>query len=179
MVGINEVSNVYIERIAAAARRKVVEQNIISENTRLYTQEMLESIIDFFGGKVFFDERNKPSETPNIYIRKTSGNGFEIHSYSLKKPDELFMEIIHELGHAFIDLPSEKIGKKYSCDGRGASDVQAERFARAFVMPPTDFIESAKQCLVAGKFDIEKIAKIYRVNYVDALIRGKELNYWE
>lgn len=175
----DEISNFYVERIAVAARQTLIENGIILADTRIYTRSMLEKIVDFFGGKIIFenDEQTESKSNEKTYITKTAEESFEIHINKSEEPEKLFMKVIHELGHAFIT--PMKVGDKQYCDGRKSTDVQANLFARAFVMPAADFIESAKTCIVAGKFDIQKIADIYHVEYVDALIRGKELNYWE
>lgn len=172
---------IYVEKIAHSARDLLIKRRVIKENTFEYNDRTLENIVDFFGGKLTISDPsdNECDKNECDYIEKTDDdNNFSIF---IKRDNTrvLCMRVFHELGHAFIDIPNMKIGEKCFYDGNKASDVQAELFARAFIMPISEFESVAKECIDNGKFDVKKIASKYNIDYADVLVRGKELNYWE
>lgn len=181
MKKMEKFGEVYVEKIAHSARKLLIKERIIEENTFVYNDSALKEIVNFFGGMltIIDSSKNESDENGCDYIEKTGDdNNFSIY---IKKDNTraLCMRVFHELGHAFIDIPNMKIGEKCFYDGNKASDVQAELFARAFIMPINEFENVAKECIDNGKFDIKKIADKYNIDYADVLVRGKELNYWE
>lgn len=176
-----EFGEIYVEKIAHSARNLLVKEGVIEKNTLEYDDSILNKIVDFFGGKLEINDSsdNESDKDTCDYIEKThSDNKFFIF---IKRDNTraLCMRVFHELGHAFIDIPDMKIGEKCFYDGNKASDVQAELFARAFIMPINEFEGVAKECIDNGKFNVKKIASKYNIDYADVLVRGKELNYWE
>ncbi len=173
-----KANNVYVENLARTARKLLIENGIPLQSTQYYDKSTLKKIVEFFGGELEVDDDGeKPNSTD--FIEKTNiDNSFFIH-LNIRGSSPLFFRALHELGHAFLDLPNMSVGEKCYYDGHKASDIQAELFVRAFIMPSDEFELVVKDCIEDGKFNVQKIATHYEIDYVDVLIRGKELNYWE
>lgn len=165
-----EKSKFYIERIALAARNRLIEKHIISNDVRQFNFELLKQIVEFFGGNLVNGE-----ETDSTHIIKNDDKKYTI----VYTPNDHYIKVLHELGHAFLDFDNMKTGQIYSFDGVELEDSNASLFARAFVMPRDDFEQVVINHINDGKCSIQNIANEYFIDYFDVLIRGKELNFWE
>lgn len=172
-----KVNNVYVENLARTARKLLIEDGVPLQSTQYYDKDSLKKIVGFFGGRLEVEDGENANRTD--FIEKINeDNAFLIHLSNIGS-SPLFFRALHELGHAFLDLPNMSVGEKCYYDGHKASDIQAELFVRAFIMPSDEFECVVKNCIEDGKFNVQEIATHYEIDYVDVLIRGKELNYWE
>lgn len=165
----------YVEKVAHIARQSVKDAGI--QITVPMTFKLVIQIIEHFGGKLIKKE-NDDYESSDFYIRKNNNEELEVY-YNENYSGNKVMKLLHELGHVFFDFPDMKIGEKRGCDDAEPNDIQAELFARAFVMPREDFEKDmVKNTTKDGKFDMIKLAEYYGVEYMDTLTRGEDLNLW-
>lgn len=158
-----------IEKIAQRARQLMVERKLIEANDCFISNDKMAKIISSFGGTL-----KKSNEDKKTEIEKTKDNKFIVYYDEKSTP----LDLLHELGHAFFDLPSMNEGETYPCDGDQENDVIASLFARSFYMPRDPFEMATIKCSIDGKCDIQKVADIYDVGCFDILTRGEELNIW-
>lgn len=162
----NSQRRYYIEKIALDARKRLVAKGIIAEDQKILKPEHLEAIITFYGGEL------KLHDVSETFIEKTSNDSFTIYYSTLSN----YLHVIHELGHAFLNLDDMEVGDKCYFDGFGANDTEASLFARAFVMPRSNFEQVVIDHLNDGKFSIQNVAEEYQIDYLEVLARGEELN---
>lgn len=166
----------YVEKVAQAARESVKDAGI-QINRLPMTFELVKQIIEHFGGRLI-KKLAGDDESSDFYIMKNSHEELEIY-YNENYTGNKVMKLLHELGHVFFDFPDMEIGQKKGCDDAESSDIQADLFARAFVMPRDDFEKDmVKKTTSDGKFDMIELAKYYGVEYMDTLTRGEDLNLW-
>lgn len=165
---LNNTRRIYIERIALAARNRLIETRKIDKEIRALDEEQLRDIISFFGGTL----ENLEKAEEQTCIKKTSEKGYVIRYCKLNN----YIQVIHELGHAFLILDQMKIGDTRLYHGSEEDDVEASLFARAFIMPRTDFERVVIDHLRDGKFSAQNVAKVYGVSYLEVMARGEELN---
>lgn len=163
----NNKRKYYIEKIALDARNRLVEENIINKDEKSLNEEQLEQIISFFGGEL--NVLNKERDT---YIKKTDENKYVIYYYRAYN----YLQVIHELGHAFLNFDQMEIDKPYFFNGFGEEDTEASLFARAFIMPRENFEQVIINHLNDGKYSIQNVANEYNIDYLEVLARGEELN---
>lgn len=179
-----EISNVYAERAAYVVRKMLIEENIITKNMVKFERETLERIVNFFGCEISWMtldethiERYKNQE--NYFFISVSSKDMNVGTFS----GNLALCIFHELAHVFFDFQDSKKEEKEEgvrcLHGNKSTDIQADLFARAMIMPPDEFANIAEECVENGAFNVQKIAQKYELRYADVLVRGKELNYWE
>lgn len=171
----SEISNIYVEKIAESARKEAVEKRILGTNPEEYSWEVLESIIKMFGGELLFNNDISKREA----VLKHTQIGFEVYVNGDNKPEDLPMAVLHGLGLEFLYTAQIQDGEKIDDSQNMILYSKAELFARSFLMPADHFVGTAKRCITEGKFDVQKVADTYKVEYVIALIRGKELNFWD
>lgn len=164
----NSKRKFYIEKIALDARTRLVEEGIIDIDEKALNEEKLKSIVKFFGGEleVHSDEKERTC------IEKISEDKYIIYYCNVYN----YLQAIHELGHAFLNFDDMEIGKKYYFDGSGNEDTEASLFARAFVMPRINFEQVIIDHLNDGKFSAQNVANEYKIDYLEVLARGEELN---
>ncbi len=156
----------YIEKIALDARNRLIEEKIIDPDQKALRENQLEQIVAFYGGTLVFDNPQK------TFMEKTDDNSYVIHYGKAFN----YLHIIHELGHAFLNLDQMKIGGICYFDGSEETDSEASLFARAFLMPRSTFEQVVIDHLNDGKFSIQNVAKEYGIDYLEVLARGEELN---
>lgn len=161
--------SLYINRLAFNARCFCENQLGIKNNQRSLTVEELEKIIDLFGGKL---AKKSDSGFRANYIKNE--NGFTIEC-GIDCPVK---DIVHELGHAFLD-EDQKVNEPLSCDGEGLFEIYASSFSRAFIMPDKVFRKDVTENSFQGECDIERLLELYRnVTYSDIVERGRGLGLW-
>jgi len=64
------------------------------------------------------------------------------------------------------------------CEGVSEEDTRAEIFATCFAMSRNSFGKAIIKNTKNGICDINKVAKLYDVDYTIILARGEELNIW-
>lgn len=163
------MTNYIIENVALNARKTAIDKKIISRETTSLSIDDVRRIVVSFGGKLEEEQEGKLT-----HLVKTGDRKFTIF-YS---PGTPILDILHELGHAFFDLPNMKIGNTLRCDGVETLDLRASLFARAYIMPRDEFEIVVISCSMDGMCDVQKVAKIYNVDYFSVLTRGEELNIW-
>lgn len=164
---VNSKRKFYIEKIALDARNRLIEKRIINEDAKALNFEQLEQIISFYGGELrVSSKQEKPS------IRKKSEDEFIIQCNRKNN----YLQVLHELGHAFLHLDDMKINEECYYEGYGIEDSEASLFARAFVMPRNDFEKVVIEHLNNGKYTAQNVANEYGIDYFEVLARGEELN---
>lgn len=164
----NNNKKFYIERIADDARNAAVAQHIHSKYDTNLTYSQLNGIITLFGGEY------EPN-APNTQIEKTGANKFKI-SYTR---DANYIDVLHELGHAFLNLDDMNIGDVLYCNGSSARDDDAGLFARSYAMPRDNFEKVVAKCVKDGVCMAQDVAKEFKAEYFDVISRGIDLNIWE
>ena len=163
----NNKRKYYIEKIALDARKRLIEEKIIKNDDKALSESQLVQIVSFFGGELnFLKDKQK------TYIEKTDVNKYVIHYFK----EYSYLQVIHELGHAFLNFDDMEIGKMYFFDGPGVEDTEASLFARAFIMPRLNFEQVIIDHLSDGKYSIQNVAHEYGIDYLEVLARGEELN---
>ncbi len=157
----------YIEKIALDARNRLIDKKIIKKDDKALNEEQLKQIVSFFGG-----ELNILDEEHETCIEKTEKNKYIIHYYRMYN----YLQVIHELGHAFLNLDQMEVGRKYYFDGPGEEDTEASLFARAFIMPRMNFEQVIIEHISNGKYSLQNVADEYEIDYLEVLARGEELN---
>ena len=61
---------------------------------------------------------------------------------------------------------------------KNRADVEANRFAIAFLMPEKLFRKVVAENTIDGICNLELVAKIFKVEVEHAYLRGKTLNMW-
>ena len=161
-----EQRKIYIEKIALDARERLIEKSIIKRDQKFFSNDDLSNIVSFYGGKLEFIKN--PDAT---CIKKIDENSYVIYYSSSNN----YMQVIHELGHAFLNLEDMEIAQIYNCNGFVNEDNEAAFFARAFVMPRYTFESTVIEHLNDGEFCIQNIADEYKIDYLEVLARGEEL----
>ena len=165
----NNKQKYVIEKIAQRARKLMVDKSIIKAEDCLITDEQIAEIFRSFGGSLELKDDLRGTK-----IKKTKENEFVVYYCEKSSP----LDKLHELGHAFFDLPSMEVGDTYPCDGTEENDIVASLFSRSFYMPRDPFEMATIRCSINGKCDVKKVAEIYNVDCFDILTRGEELNIW-
>lgn len=198
----------YSTRIAENAWERIVngmgDRDIIEvdEGERTLDKTLVERIIKFLGGN-FIDfsdglnltdeekEYEKAKEKMGKYIQDNySQKEVEADSYFVRISDDYnfeigyikfkLMSVIHELGHAFLELKNAELKCLNWNDGSiSKSENMTNAFARAFVMPRERFLKKVSENSKRGRCDILSVAKSFGVDYTHAYIRGKELHLWD
>lgn len=157
----------YIEKIASDARKRLVEVEIIDKDEKALSMEQLKKIVAFYGGELKIYEQDRET-----CIEKISEDDYVIHYCGSNN----YLQVIHELGHAFLHFDNLEIGKRYRFDGLGIEDAEASLFARAMIMPRTNFEQVVIEYIKGGKYSIQDVANDYKTDYLEVLARGEELN---
>lgn len=174
----------------------------VNEGRKSLDKTLVERIINFLGGDVvdFSDGLNatdekdeykqakkkmqdyiykeysqKEAEADSYFVRTSDDYKFEIGYLKFK-----LMSVIHELGHAFLELKYAKIKcLNWDNGSMSKSENMANAFARAFVMPRERFLKKVSENSERGRCDILSVAESFGVDYTYAYIRGKELHLWD
>lgn len=174
----------------------------VDKGEKILDESLMKTIIEFLGGTVIdfsenideYDEEesrkiaeqtmkehlnNNFSQTEikgdSYFVRTSEKHTFEIGYLKYK-----LMNVIHELGHAFLDIQTAKPRKLVWDDGsQWASETMVNAFARAFAMPRDRFLKKVSGCTTRGQCDILEVAKSFGVEYIHAYVRGKDLHLWD
>lgn len=151
-------------------RNSCIEGKLIEKDQLSISFDDCKKIVKYFGG--IFD--SNPSYKLSSMI-KISENEFKIEC----NPDVNSLDIIHELGHAFLHFNDMEINDRYSCDGNSFEDIEACIFSRAFIMPKPLFEKVVFKYVIDGICNLIDVARTFNVECIQADLRGKELNIWE
>ena len=174
--------NVYIKQLASAARESCAEKRIIVEPQYKLNYNTIKKIITYFKGELKkFDSEDEmrgsyPSCRGNSFMKKTSEDTFMIGYVNF-----VVMDILHELGHVFLELDTMRIGDIRSCndiDG-GINEIGAAKFARAFLFPSPLFERTVINHSISGSCDVQAVAKIFGTDSLQIISYGRESYLWE
>ena len=198
----------YSSRMAESAWENLVndmgdeEIKAVNNGEKTLNKSLVEKIIRFLGGEVvdFSDDAvykddesayKSAKEKMSEYIKKEySQQKVEADSYFVKTSDDYrfeigylrfkLMSVVHELGHAFLELKNAKLKcLNWDNGSQSTSENMANAFARAFVMPRDRFLKKVSEYSERGRCDILNVADSFGVDYIDAYVRGKELHLWD
>lgn len=171
----------YIEKFTKAVRDELIDQGILIPQEKLSIETAIK-ILKHFGGEVKKIENNQSNQQnvdTETYLVKGADDKFTVY-YSEKKPSSYILSsLIHELSHVLFDLKNTTQNKTIYSTGIDICDIDASRFARAFIMPKDSFLESLIKNTSCGQTSVRKIAEDFGTSYFDALTRGQELNIWK
>lgn len=175
--------NVYIQYMAEEARKACVKAKIIEDDTCVLNITHVEHIVKFFDGKL---EKVDAEE-----LRRFSGNGEnsilikskeeDIAKFAIKYVEFSAIDILHELGHAFLELSDMKPGDIRGCDdiNGGLNELNATKFARAFIMPRALFEKKVVENSIEGKCNLQAVASAFKVEYLQVVTQGRQLQFWK
>lgn len=206
---INDSPNfLYSIKVAEVTWKKLVDDIntpeiiAVDNGERILDEPLLRIIIEFFGGNVL-DFSEKIEEVDEEIARDAAKRNMEKHisdsfsqheikgdSYFVKTSDNhsfeigylkyKLMNVIHEFGHACLDIQKAQPKELIWDDGsQWSSETMVNAFARAFVMPRERFLNKVSQYTTRGQCDISKVANSFGVEYMHAYVRGKDLHLWE
>lgn len=176
--------NVYITQLAESARDNCEKKGIIEKNQYRLNEDTILKIVKFFNGELIKPDDKKCNELFEKYSNKDS------NSFMLKKDDNSFiigykefklMDVLHELGHVFLEFNEMKVGEFRSCnDPQGdASELDASKFARVFAMPSRLFESSVLKNTHNKICNINSVAETFGVDYLQVVSHGRESYYWD
>lgn len=200
----DEAKQLYSMRLAEKLWERIVvdipnsDLQSVDEGKKTLNKTQFESIVEFFGGKFYCFEPeddmvneetamlqmqeylrigyNGETVKGNSYFVKTDDNGhFEIGCFKYN-----IIDCAHELGHAFLDMGHVVVNKVlWSSSVQSESEYLVDTFSRSFIMPRDRFLRTVARYSDRNKCDITNVATAFGVEYMDAFIRGKELNSWD
>lgn len=122
-------------------------------------------------------------------VIRTSDNGNDslfIIEYKKDMPKtRILFSVAHELGHLFLHLLEEDGHLRPSTTMErnmmsSESELNANEFAAAFLMPETDFIIQCEECKNEnGKVNLTKVANYFNVSVQAAIVRGSVIGVWK
>lgn len=148
----------------------------------------IEKVPELLNGKIKYV---KEDIEDNIEAKITKKNDtFEIEILENKPEMRKRFSIAHEIGHLFLHMgyliDSEKWNEVvdykdsvYYRDGYSQEEYEANEFAGAFLMPAEEFVKISKKYLIDGYYDIDEIAKYFKVSTQAASMRGKWLGIFD
>jgi Zn-dependent peptidase ImmA (M78 family) len=149
----------------------------------------IEEVPAMLEGRIIFEPFH--DENLEALIRK-DGNSFEIQVSPDRSPLRQRFSIAHEIGHLFLhmgylinpelwDAVGDYRDSVYYRLGHNSEEYEANEFAAAFLMPENEFKKIARENLVSGMYDIEKISRYFGVSEMAVTTRGKWLGLfvWE
>ncbi len=148
--------------------RKTVDKNYPDEKN---VTNLLSNVVGVLGGKIIGTNDPKYFEI-NGSIRINSIGDFYIKLPMDTSPLRDNFTIAHELGHYFLHY-REKYGKIiYARYGNSSEEIQANRFAAAFLMPREQFLKARKDykdCipLIAAHFQVSTDVVQERMKYIN------------
>lgn len=122
----------------------------------------------------------KIDETHEVEGSFTKGEkGFEItlsKSYDGTNKRDKFT-LAHEIGHLFLQYDPENPNRVFNRKGQTEEEYQANRFAAAFLMPQSLYLDSLNKHAIDNKVDMSEVANDFGVSVEAARTRGRFLGY--
>lgn len=119
--------------------------------------------------------KQKAIKGDSYFVKTSDDNTFEIGYIRFN-----LMSILHELGHAFLDMHRVQVGEVlWNNNLQLQSETTVNAFSRAFAMPRERFLKKVAQYSTRDSCDISSVANSFGVEYIYAYIRGKELHLWD
>jgi len=160
----------YIEEKSEELRTRVNEKLKSKEVTspHVNTFDTFKKIVEILRGKLV--EHNSLS-VPAEYAPTDDGEMFTIHY----RNGVTIEELAHELGHHCLHM-----GEKASHDHglKPKKEIEANYFAKCFLLPRTIFKETVIAKSDNGQCDIVSLANEFSVSYLFAESRGNDLHIW-
>lgn len=156
-----------IEAIATDFHKKVKEVFPDEKNmTRLLCK-----IVSLLGGKIIGTNNPEYYEINGGSLRVKKIGDFIIKLPMDTSPLSDNFTIVHELGHYLIHYREEDKEKIYAMYGNSTEEIQANRFAAAFLMPKDDFIKACSELknsvpLLAARFQVSTDSVRKRMEYI-------------
>ncbi len=157
---------------------KILESNCASNEffDLSIPYDELEEVLKLSGGEVL-----KNTDEYKDCLVKTGEDKFKIYTEFImdrdlnKERPRSYFDVLHEFGHACLELKSMEINDTCHCTGYTKSDAAAWYFARTFAMPRERFEEA----IFRNGFNAIAVAKAFKLDYMPVMLRGKELNIWK
>ena len=156
-----------IEQIASDARK---ECDRLFVNERNLTKKLL-CLVDKLGGRVVGTSEPEYFEINGGSLRIKGARDFCIKLPMDTSPLRDNFTIAHELGHYLLHYKPEFGECIYARYGQTLQEIQANRFAAAFLMPKEEFIQAKKELngsisRLAAKFQVSTDAVKERMDYI-------------
>ena len=163
-------------------KNKVIEeltQDIISNYNIQIPINNIDKVIEKLGGEV--KESNNIEKLVKGRLKKENDNKFKIIIPIFKHKEDRTFAIAQELGHLFLHMgyqTNKKIWDKYKKNeyydsDDVASELQANYFAMALLMPKYRYIERVNNTIVDGRINVMNIAEYFGVSISTAHTRGE------
>ena len=116
--------------------------------------------------------------TGNSLLRKASANSK--FNFTIEYTDFEVLDLLHELGHAFLELDNMDPEEVRGCDdiNGGINELNASKFARAFIMPRALFEEVVLKHSTDGMCKIQEVADEFKIDYWQVVSQGRQLQIW-
>lgn len=174
--------NVYINKLAETAR-DMCGINTESKDDYKLNLDYLKKAISYFNGELKHYNSNEEMSkecgfemASNCFLKKREGKPFLIGYIEF-----IAIDILHELGHAALELQDMYDGEVRLLEdyNGGMNEINASKFARAFIMPSHIFQKVVIQNTKDGLCDIQLVANVFGVEYSQVVSRGRESNLWD
>ena len=143
----------YVRKIAENTRRQLLEEKLIQPIQKGFTNEELENIVQFFGGKLISDD-----ETERAVLESVSTTEFIIHC----NPWYGFIYVFQELGRRLLSIYGMIDNQTFTSITNEKEDI--EFFARELLMPEDEFFKVVEKYTKDGKCSAYAIEREFGVN---------------
>lgn len=116
----------------------------------------------------------------NTLLRKAEKHEADKVKFTIEYSQFRLLELLHELGHAFLELDNMDPGEVRGCDdvNGGINEQNATKFARAFLMPRDEFEKVVLKNSKGSVCDIDKVAEEFGIDYWQVVSQGRQLQIW-
>ena len=157
-----------IEDIGSNFRKTVDEKYPDEKNVT----NLLSNVVSILGGKIIGTNDPEYFEINGGSLRINSIGNFYIKLPMDTSPLRDNFTIAHELGHYFLHYKEEYGKIIYARYGNSSEEIQANRFAAAFLMPREQFLKARKDYkdsvpLIAAHFQVSTDVVQERMKYIN------------
>lgn len=157
-----------IEDIGSNFRKTVDEKYPDEKNVT----NLLSNVVRVLGGKIIGTNSPEYYEINGGSLRINKIGDFYIKLPMDTSPLRDNFTIAHELGHYFLHYKEEDGNKLYARYGNSSEEIQANRFAAAFLMPREQFLKARKDYnnsvpLIAAHFQVSTDVVQERMKYIN------------
>ena len=164
-----------IESIATQIRYIIDERSTADLGESAETRQKLDWLTKRLGGQILFSQSPLGEEESHGSLVIHANNSFSIYLPSLSPPLRDNFTLAHELGHYFLHHNQEEshdgniVFNRYGSDKR---EIQANRFAAAFLMPEKEFTEKYKEYegnkwRLSGYFSVSPLSVDVRMKFLN------------
>ena len=156
-----------IEYLGSGLRKQVDEQLKGINNVTL----LLKIFVEALGGKIVGTRDPEFFEVNGGSLLIKDKNNFLIRLPMDTSPLRDNFTLAHELGHYFMHYKEGDGVKLFARFGNDEKEIEANRFAAAFLMPKDEFIKVSKRCknyvpFIAAHFQVSTDAVEERLKYI-------------